>query len=456
MSAVNYRLELPTQWSIHPVFHTDLLTPYKETIMHGPNFTRPTPELIDGEEEYTVEKILDSRRFSRRQCLQYLVKWEGYPDSDNMWIDKDDVFADDKLQEFKVSNPEAETHLRKAHVVSIPYSPIHIPHHLHHHLISYPMDAVAPCPLVDQSGMVITRTTPSPTPPQTLSFVHRVETPASWPLSDDMGIETHTPTYIPSCSPSPGDIPWRPIIVGSRPPSPFMPGGPRVTPSKGVEAVPIAEWGSNPGSPVPGTPEYNYDLTSPPSPLGSTSSSSSSLLSTSHSPVHASSSCSDHCFDVTCTLHHHDHSPSPSDKTNVWTTATLIEEPALKNKRVWAYGMTNKQKDKWMHLDQWEGWEEEDLESLRALFADAIKDSPLRYSVVAEPEKGMMSWLGLDWFAFSYISATNRLSLGLLSFIIFLSSPSPCAPTIMSSDIPYHVSWCSLMFYYVLFLGSVY
>jgi hypothetical protein len=39
MSAVNYRLELPTQWSIHPVFHIDLLTPYKETIMHGPNFT---------------------------------------------------------------------------------------------------------------------------------------------------------------------------------------------------------------------------------------------------------------------------------------------------------------------------------------------------------------------------------------------------------------------------------
>jgi hypothetical protein len=34
MSAVNYRLELPTQWSIHPVFHIDLLTPYRETIMH--------------------------------------------------------------------------------------------------------------------------------------------------------------------------------------------------------------------------------------------------------------------------------------------------------------------------------------------------------------------------------------------------------------------------------------
>jgi hypothetical protein len=135
MSAVNYRLELPTQWSIHPVFHIDLLMPYRETTMHGPNFTRPAPELIDGEEEYAVEKILDSRHFSRRQCLQYLVKWEGYPDSDNMWVDKDDISADDKVWDFKASNPESEVHLRQAHVVSIPYPPIPISHTLHSSLI---------------------------------------------------------------------------------------------------------------------------------------------------------------------------------------------------------------------------------------------------------------------------------------------------------------------------------
>jgi hypothetical protein len=114
MSAVNYRLELPTQWSIHPVFHINLLTPYHKTIMHSPNFTQPAPELINGEEEYSVEKILDSRWFGRRQRLQYLVKWEGYPESDNMWIDKDDVFAEDKVREFKASNPEAETHIRSS------------------------------------------------------------------------------------------------------------------------------------------------------------------------------------------------------------------------------------------------------------------------------------------------------------------------------------------------------
>jgi hypothetical protein len=116
MSAVNHRLELPMQWSIHPMFHIDLLMPYRETIMHGPNFTQPTPELIDGEEEYSVEKILDSQRFGRRRRLQYLVKWEGYPDADNMWVDKDDVFAEDKIREFTNSNPKAETHIRNSFV----------------------------------------------------------------------------------------------------------------------------------------------------------------------------------------------------------------------------------------------------------------------------------------------------------------------------------------------------
>jgi hypothetical protein len=138
MSAVNYRLELPTQWSIHPVFHIDLLTPYRETIMHGPNFTRPTPELIDGEEEYTVEKILDSRHFGRRRRLQYLVKWEGYPDADNMWVDKDDVFADDKVREFKASNPDSATHIRGTSVAKSPHPPTSaLSHLLHQHALTY-------------------------------------------------------------------------------------------------------------------------------------------------------------------------------------------------------------------------------------------------------------------------------------------------------------------------------
>src|SRR6266702_4962101 len=38
LSDVSYELELPAQWKIHPVIHANLLTPYKETALHGPNF----------------------------------------------------------------------------------------------------------------------------------------------------------------------------------------------------------------------------------------------------------------------------------------------------------------------------------------------------------------------------------------------------------------------------------
>jgi hypothetical protein len=44
---------------IHPIFHNTLLKPYVETSAHGPNFARPPPEIIGGEEgHYKIEKIL--------------------------------------------------------------------------------------------------------------------------------------------------------------------------------------------------------------------------------------------------------------------------------------------------------------------------------------------------------------------------------------------------------------
>jgi hypothetical protein len=113
MSPVTYRLTLPLQWKIHPVFHIDLLSPYRETEVHGRNYQRPPPELVDNEEEYEVENILDSRRTGRGRKLQYLVKWKGYPDADNQWEDYRNVSADDLVRQFQRRNPTKETHLRR-------------------------------------------------------------------------------------------------------------------------------------------------------------------------------------------------------------------------------------------------------------------------------------------------------------------------------------------------------
>jgi hypothetical protein len=52
-----------------------------------------------------------------------------------MWVDKDNVSADNKIRDFKASNPEAKVHLRQAHVVSIPHPHIPISHTLHSSLI---------------------------------------------------------------------------------------------------------------------------------------------------------------------------------------------------------------------------------------------------------------------------------------------------------------------------------
>jgi hypothetical protein len=95
------------------VFHVDLLTPYIETDFHGPNYTRPPPDLINDEEEYEVEQVLSSRRHGRGHKVQYLVKWKGYPDSDNEWVNWDDMHAEEALEDFRKQNPRAITHIRR-------------------------------------------------------------------------------------------------------------------------------------------------------------------------------------------------------------------------------------------------------------------------------------------------------------------------------------------------------
>jgi len=59
---------------IHPVFHNSLLKPYIETSAHGPNFARPPPEIVGGEEgHYEIEKILQSQPTRNKRSTEYLV-----------------------------------------------------------------------------------------------------------------------------------------------------------------------------------------------------------------------------------------------------------------------------------------------------------------------------------------------------------------------------------------------
>ena len=103
-SRLVYKLKLPSQWRIHPVFHASLLTPYHETEEYGENFIKPPPDLINGEEQYEVESILAHRRIGRHK-IKYLVKWKGYAPSDNTWEPEENLSnSEEILEEYKRVN----------------------------------------------------------------------------------------------------------------------------------------------------------------------------------------------------------------------------------------------------------------------------------------------------------------------------------------------------------------
>ncbi|GBE77221.1 Transposon Tf2-6 polyprotein [Sparassis crispa] len=79
----NYRLKLLKTWRVHSVFHAALLSPYRENDIHGPNYMNPPPDVVDNEEEYEVEAILNHKMY--RGHLRYLVKWKGYSSAENSW-----------------------------------------------------------------------------------------------------------------------------------------------------------------------------------------------------------------------------------------------------------------------------------------------------------------------------------------------------------------------------------
>ena len=91
---------------IHPVFHVDLLTRYRETEAHGLNYERPPPDISDGKPEWEVEKIIKSRFHGRHRNLQFLVRWKGFPPSEDSWVLELEMSAPDLIADFCKSHPD--------------------------------------------------------------------------------------------------------------------------------------------------------------------------------------------------------------------------------------------------------------------------------------------------------------------------------------------------------------
>lgn len=52
-----------------------------------------------GNKEYDVEMILDHRNATRRK-LKFLIKWKGYDESQNTWVNRDDLNCPNILQNY--------------------------------------------------------------------------------------------------------------------------------------------------------------------------------------------------------------------------------------------------------------------------------------------------------------------------------------------------------------------
>ena len=91
IEAVNdnaFRLDLPSTMHQHPVFNADLLKLYHPSppMFPGRTSPRPPPLLIDDNEEYEVDSILDYKLV--RGSPRWLIKWKGYPLDDASWEPK--------------------------------------------------------------------------------------------------------------------------------------------------------------------------------------------------------------------------------------------------------------------------------------------------------------------------------------------------------------------------------
>jgi hypothetical protein len=119
---LNYRLKLPPTVHIHPVFHVSLLSPLKPDRVPGRAHDEPPAIEVEGEEEWEVEEIRDSRlHYGKRQ---YLVKWVGYDDSHCSWEPVANVKnAKEAVKAFHDKNSSAPRSLARAVFESLPFKP---------------------------------------------------------------------------------------------------------------------------------------------------------------------------------------------------------------------------------------------------------------------------------------------------------------------------------------------
>ena len=87
-----YKLALPPEIKVHPVFHVSVLKEYfKDSARpEREQVLRHVPELVENHEEHEVETILNKRKLRSRDT-EYVVKWRGYHVKEATWVPSSDL-----------------------------------------------------------------------------------------------------------------------------------------------------------------------------------------------------------------------------------------------------------------------------------------------------------------------------------------------------------------------------
>ncbi|KAK3573020.1 hypothetical protein QTP86_012243 [Hemibagrus guttatus] len=108
INPVTYRLQLPPEYKMHPVFHVSLLKPHHSSVLPstepGAAEEPPLPLLVDDGTAYLVKEILDS--WCRGGRLEYLVDWEGYGPEEWSWVPRDNILDPGLHEDFHASHPD--------------------------------------------------------------------------------------------------------------------------------------------------------------------------------------------------------------------------------------------------------------------------------------------------------------------------------------------------------------
>jgi hypothetical protein len=97
-----YKLKLPENLRVHPIFHVLLLKPITcdASRPNREHNSRPPPDLIHNEPEFEVEVVLKLKQLRGRK-QEYLVKWKSYHPIQASWVNESDMeHAQEAIEEF--------------------------------------------------------------------------------------------------------------------------------------------------------------------------------------------------------------------------------------------------------------------------------------------------------------------------------------------------------------------